>query len=188
MALGFYFNQTECTGCRTCQIACKDRNNNEVGVNFRKVSTYETGKFPTPGLYHYTRSCNHCENPACVEGCPVGAMQKAEDGTVFVDQSLCVGCQACAENCPYGAPQFLSNRGVMGKCDGCKSIRENGGNPACVDACPMRCLSFGEMDKIGDGDTVNELPILPSASKTNPNLKIKPRKAALEKDYVEQQV
>ena len=23
---GFYFNQQACVGCRTCQIACKDKN------------------------------------------------------------------------------------------------------------------------------------------------------------------
>ncbi|MEM5817672.1 MAG: 4Fe-4S binding protein, partial [Desulfitobacterium hafniense] len=26
MALGFYFDVNKCIGCRTCQVACKDRN------------------------------------------------------------------------------------------------------------------------------------------------------------------
>ena len=28
--MGFYFDQQACIGCRTCQIACKDKNNLDV--------------------------------------------------------------------------------------------------------------------------------------------------------------
>ncbi|MDP4128349.1 MAG: 4Fe-4S binding protein, partial [Bacillota bacterium] len=31
MTLGFYFDMEKCIGCRTCQIACKDKNNLDVG-------------------------------------------------------------------------------------------------------------------------------------------------------------
>ena len=31
MALGFYFDMTRCVGCRACQVACKDRNNLDIG-------------------------------------------------------------------------------------------------------------------------------------------------------------
>ena len=34
---GFYFNQQACIGCRTCQVACKDKNDLEVGYLFRRV-------------------------------------------------------------------------------------------------------------------------------------------------------
>ncbi len=40
---GFYFDQTVCAGCHTCQIACKDKNRLEVGTLYRKVITCETG-------------------------------------------------------------------------------------------------------------------------------------------------
>lgn len=49
---GFYFDQTVCAGCHTCQIACKDKNRLDVGYLFRTVHTYETGEFPNPGIYH----------------------------------------------------------------------------------------------------------------------------------------
>ena len=85
MALGFYFDMTRCVGCRACQVACKDRNNLDIGLLFRYAKTYETGSFPKVGMYNYSGSCNHCEHPACVTVCPTGAMYKAEDGTVIHD-------------------------------------------------------------------------------------------------------
>ncbi len=39
----------------------------------------------------------------CVENCNFLAISKAEDGTVSVDRSLCMGCEACATKCPSGA-------------------------------------------------------------------------------------
>ena len=60
MALGFYFDMTRCVGCRACQVACKDRNNLDIGLLFRYAKTYETGSFPKVGMYNYSGSCNHC--------------------------------------------------------------------------------------------------------------------------------
>ena len=182
--LGFYFDQTRCVGCRTCQVACKDVNDLDVGVLFREVKSYETGQFPTASMFHYSGSCNHCENPACVANCPSGAMFVAEDGTVQHDDSLCQGkdCLICVSSCPYGHPKYLEGKNVTGKCSACKSLRDKGLNPACVDACIMRALHFGDLDELekeyGPG-LVNELPFLPSASATGPSLRIKAKETAL---------
>ena len=70
---GFYFNQQMCIGCRTCQVACKDKNDLEVGYLFRRVESFEVGEFPAPAIFHYSGACNHCHTPACVEVCPAGA-------------------------------------------------------------------------------------------------------------------
>ena len=35
--LAFYVNAAVCTGCKACQVACKDKNNLEVGRLFRRV-------------------------------------------------------------------------------------------------------------------------------------------------------
>ncbi len=188
MAKGFYFDMTTCVGCKTCQVACKDRNNSQIGVNFRQVKSYETGEYPTPGIYHYSSSCNHCEKPACVEGCPSGAMYKTEEGAVVVDKELCIGCQNCANVCPYGAPQYIESEGKMDKCDSCYALRQNGKNPACVDACMMRCLKYVELDEVKESEAVKELPILPEANKTEPNILINPRKSALSSEYMEHQI
>ncbi|MEG2458668.1 MAG: 4Fe-4S dicluster domain-containing protein [Raoultibacter sp.] len=184
--LGFYYNQDNCIGCRACQIACLDRNDLPVGSLYRHVVSFETGTYPAASVYHYSVSCNHCEKPACVATCPAGAMQKTEDGTVQRDADKCIGCGTCVKNCPYEVPILLEDQHISGKCDSCKSFRDQGKNPVCVDACPMRALDFGDLDELAakyGKETVNALPILPSPDQTNPSLLITPRKAALATDY-----
>ena len=178
--LGFYFDATMCTGCRTCQVACKDKNRLDVGTLFREVKSYEVGSYPDVTFYHMTMSCNHCENPACVSACPVYV---AEDGTVLHDEALCIGCQACVQACPYGAPKYIEEKKKVGKCDACAAIRAAGGNPVCVDACPLRALEFGDLDELvqkhAGAELVNELPILPKADATGPSLLIEPKQSML---------
>lgn len=190
--LGFYFDQKACIGCRTCQIACKDKNDLPMGTIYRHVYSFETGAFPTPSVYHYSASCNHCENPACVAGCPTGAMYVSEDGTVLHDDSRCIGCQYCVWNCPYSVPQYLSAAGIVGKCDACVDLRAAGGNPACVDACVMRCLEFGPLDELrekhADKDLTDKLTILPNPTKTNPSLLVNPRPVALEGSFAKKEL
>lgn len=187
--LGFYFDLDNCIGCRACQMACKDRNDLPVGVLYRHIIGYETGSYPTPGLYEYSYTCNHCESPECVANCPTGAMFVADDGTVQHNDEECIGCKTCMNSCPYQVPQYSEEKSIVGKCDSCASIRANGNNPVCVDACNMRVIEFGDLDELRathEGEElVDELPILPSASKTNPSILIKPRACALEKDYRE---
>ena len=185
--IGFYFDMSACIGCKTCQIACKDKNDLPIGVNIRKVTCFETGVYPNVGVYHYSGSCNHCSNPKCVKGCPTGAMHVAKDGTVQNAAEKCIGCRYCTWNCPYGHPQFNEELGKIQKCDGCKDLREAGENPVCVDACPMRALHWGNLDELKKEfkieDVAVELPSLPHPSITLPSLLIKPRNAAFEKDF-----
>ena len=84
MSLGFYFDMTRCSGCAACRTACQDRFDLfEVGFAPRRVHRYQTGTFPSVAGYVTSVSCNHCENPACVENCPTGAMFKNKDGLVL---------------------------------------------------------------------------------------------------------
>ena len=189
MSLGFYFDSTRCSGCRTCQVACKDRFDlQKAGPRTRRSDSFEAGAFPDATVNHICISCNHCDMPACVAHCPTGAMTKAEDGTVQHDSSTCIGCQTCVQACPYGAPQYLEEEKVVEKCDSCKALREAGMNPICVDACPLRALDFGEMDDLREkygADLVSEVLCIASADKTTPNLLIKPKEAVLFTDFKE---
>lgn len=174
MSYGLYFDMSRCIGCRTCQVACKDRHDLQtVGPRTRRVASYESGAFPNPSIYHVAVSCNHCEDPACVKSCPTTAMHKTDDGLVVHDDSLCVQCRYCMMVCPYGAPQWDEATSMIVKCDSCMDLREAGKNPVCVDACLTRALDFGDIDelreKYGSG-LVSEIPAIGPADLTHPNL------------------
>jgi len=177
--LAFYFDSSSCSGCKTCQMACKDKNNLAVGQLWRRVYEITGGGWKKQGTawkqdvfaYNLSMSCNHCEDPICAENCPTRALWKRDDGIVLINQDLCIGCKYCAWVCPYGAPQYNAERGVMGKCDLCVDYIDQGKNPSCVDACPARALDFGDyselVDKYGDPDHVYPLP---DASITGPSI------------------
>lgn len=189
MSLGFYVDLQRCIGCRTCQVACKDRRDlQSAGPRPRRVDSFECGTYPDVDLFHLALSCNHCDDPACVAGCPTAALHKAGDGTVQYDADRCVVCRNCMTVCPYGAPQHDEDANLIAKCDACKALRDAGRNPVCVDACPMRAIEFGELDELRaahGGGLVNELPVLPSADVTHPNLLLRPSAGALREDFRE---
>ncbi len=154
--LGFFVDVSRCTGCKTCEVACKDKNNLEVGRNFRHVLAYEggswrqdrrTGAWHTDTFAYYVSvSCNHCADPACVKVCPTKAhFKRASDGLVLIDPKKCIGCGMCATACPYDAPQLNAGTRKMTKCDACSDRLEKGLNPACVDSCPQRAIEFGDI-------------------------------------------
>jgi len=92
--------------------------------------------------------CNHCENPPCVQVCPVGATFKSQDGVVLVDEDYCIGCRYCIQACPYGA-RFLDPRThTADKCTFCYHRITKGLLPACVEICPTQARIFGELDKL----------------------------------------
>lgn len=129
--------------------------------------------------YSVSFACMHCETAVCKEVCPASAITKREDGVVLIDQDKCIGCRYCQWACPYGAPQFNEEAGVMTKCTFCEDLLAQGQNPACVDACVMRCLDFGDLEELRQkyGDLAAIEP-LPTASITKPSLVITPHRHA----------
>lgn len=186
--LGFYIDQSQCTGCKTCVMACKDKNDLEAGRMYRHVYESTGGSFAPSGhaytnnVYTYwtSISCNHCAEPRCVENCPTGAMHKRkEDGVVLVDTEKCVGCRYCVWSCPYEAPQYNEQEGKMSKCDFCIDLIEKGEDPACVAACPYGVIEYGPIDELRQkyGDLA-DIKGLPSSKLTKPNVIFKPHKGA----------
>lgn len=181
---GFFVDSTKCTGCKTCQLSCKDDNDLGIDRDWRRVYEYGGGNWienedgtvhQDVFSYYLSIACNHCEKPACAKACPTGAMNKRQkDGLVVVDQTICVGCRYCEMACPYGAPQFDAEKKVMSKCDGCFDRLEQGKKPVCIESCPLRALDFGPMDELRTkyGTNANIAP-LPDPSQTNPSLIVK---------------
>lgn len=161
--MGFYFDQTRCTGCYTCAVACKDWHDIDAGaVNWMRVHTIEEGKFPDLFLAYLASPCYQCLNPPCVVACPAGAITKRKsDGIVVVEGEKCLGnreCRTlCRHACPWEAPQFGPEENArMQKCDLCLERREQGEQSICVEACPMYALDIGPLDLLRTryGDTV----------------------------------
>jgi anaerobic dimethyl sulfoxide reductase subunit B (iron-sulfur subunit) len=184
----FYIDTRACTGCKACQVACKDKNQLSVGVLYRKVVEVQGGEWLRSGAawltsafaYFISSACHHCETPICVEVCPTEAMFQREDGIVLVDPQRCMGCRYCEMTCPYKAPQFDPQQGVMTKCDFCHDLLDSGQPPTCVAACQMRVLHFGDFDSLRAqyGD-VNELYPLPDPALTRPALVLTPHHEAV---------
>jgi anaerobic dimethyl sulfoxide reductase subunit B len=150
--LGFVHHNVDCIGCRSCEIACKDKNDLPAGPRFRRVQYVEGGKFPDVFAYKVNMSCNHCAEPACLPTCPTGAIWKREaDGIVDIDSTLCIGCRRCEAACPYGAPQWDPVAKIVKKCNMCVDEIEAGRKPYCVMGCLMRVLDIGPIDKLRAG-------------------------------------
>lgn len=163
-----------CVGCHTCSVSCKIANNlpNEIWYNRiltvggESMDTAE-GTFPNNKLEFLPVNCQHCENPACVKACPVGATYKRkEDGIVIQDPDKCIGCRYCMVACPYsGVRQFnwkepeyyvdfpvgdtetVQNQyNTVSKCNFCVHRLAEGKEPACMELCIGRARFFGDID------------------------------------------
>ncbi len=159
-----------CIGCGRCVEACKAENDvPREPVYFRTwVERYtidEAGEAevdsPEGGIagfppkeengevlrsFFVPKLCNHCDNPPCVQVCPVGATFKNEDGVVLIDKDYCIGCSYCIQACPYGARYLDPRTRTADKCNFCYHRVVQGLLPACVEACPTEARVFGEVD------------------------------------------
>ena len=162
----------KCIGCGKCVEACKIENDVPMEPYYfrtwvERYIIYADGEVsvdsPNGGIdgfpplesdkdilrtFFVPKLCNHCENPPCVQVCPVGATFKSQDGVVLVDDDYCIGCRYCIQACPYGA-RFLDPRThTAGKCTFCYHRIIEGLLPACVEICPTQARIFGELDKL----------------------------------------
>ncbi len=163
---GFFFDQSRCSGCRACTVACKNWHGLPAGpLKYLKIYEYEKGSFPNVRIHFQWVPCYHCEEAVCISNCPTQAMHKeANYGAVLIDSEKCDGCRICYDVCPYGAPVFKSDEiGVKAqKCDMCVDRLKLSGQPVCVSSCPTRALDFGPladlMKRYGDSRDLEDMP------------------------------
>lgn len=158
-----------CVGCRHCEWACRsshdmnageldDYSDNSVFKEYRRpdcgtltvVNEFSNEKKPLLPIYVKIQ-CMHCEKPACVSACIVGALSKEEDGSVVWDDDKCIGCRYCMVACQFQIPTYDYDKSIdphIRKCDLCNNRRREGKLPACVEICPNEALIFGKRSEV----------------------------------------
>ncbi len=100
MKLGVIIDNRKCIGRHACTAACKSEYDAPVGVNRTWVKYVEKGTFPATRRIFTVHRCNHCEDPPCLEICPVTSLFIQPDGIVDFDPRRCIGCKACLRAAP----------------------------------------------------------------------------------------
>ncbi len=180
---GFVVYLRRCIGCGRCVVACKTENkvpwdpdhnrtwveryvvteDREIFVDSPNAGRDSFSNYPENVKYQgiaidkaffVPKLCNQCDNPPCVQVCPVAATYMTKDGVVLVDQKRCIGCRYCIMSCPYGARYLIPRHaevspmgetGVADKCTWCYHRTTKGLAPACVTICPTKARLFGDL-------------------------------------------
>lgn len=177
---GFQVDLDACTGCKACVVGCNKLNGLDHDEAWRAVGTIHGGSTESPIQQTVTTACHHCLDPACMNGCPVGAYEKNKDtGIVKHLDDQCIGCQYCTLTCPYEVPQYNKRLGIVRKCDMCQDRLADGEAPACVESCPNGAISIKivEINEVLDdaqGDAF--LPGAPSPGITAPTTTYKTKR------------
>ena len=91
--LALLIDTERCTGCKSCEVACKQEH--RLGPGEARNKVLWLGAQDPAGLSFLTLACQHCERPACLRACPVNPKAIDKDpltGVVRVIESRCTGC------------------------------------------------------------------------------------------------
>jgi len=114
-------------------------------IDLGEGKTEDIKKEDIAKAFFVPKLCNQCENPPCVQVCPVGATYQTTDGVVLVDRTWCIGCGYCIMGCPYGVRFFHPVYHTAEKCNFCYHRITKGLKTACVEACPFGARRIGNI-------------------------------------------
>jgi len=163
--MGVLVDTTVCIGCRKCEWACKKAHDLPAGTmnDYEDRTILDEMRRPDHSALTVVNEfanplkatipmdvkvqCMHCDQPACVSACIVGALSKQENGSVIWDTDMCIGCRYCMIACPFQIPTFEFHKALdpnITKCDFCWDRTKEDKLPACVEICPVEALTYGK--------------------------------------------
>ena len=173
----FQVDLDSCSGCKACVAGCHSLNGLDEEETWRDVGLVLGGTETHPFHQTVTTACHHCEDPACLNGCPVLAYEKDPvTGVVVHLDDQCIGCSYCVLKCPYDVPKYNERLGIVRKCDMCHGRLAAGEAPACVQACPTQAITIVTVS-VHRSDTVTPEP--PPAGDCGPGCGCKPHAPAV---------
>lgn len=144
-----------CVGCLQCRLACavEHSQTQTLAAAIHEDLRPRTRIRVYPGRQHlaFPNKCRHCDPAPCQQVCIAGAISRdGARGTVDIDPQRCINCAMCAMACPFGvltySALFLTpeKSAVALKCDQCPAREQVGRVPACVEACKVGALTYGQ--------------------------------------------
>jgi formate dehydrogenase iron-sulfur subunit len=161
MAYAFFIDTTVCTGCRGCQVACKQWHDLPAEVTQNRGS-YENPpdlSFDTYKRVHmseevidgrlqwlfFPEQCRHCIEAPCLETAGDASAIYKDEATgaiIYTAVTKALATDDIIQSCPYNVPR-KGPGGALAKCDMCNDRVHNGKLPACVKTCPTGAMNFG---------------------------------------------
>ncbi|MFO7984803.1 MAG: 4Fe-4S dicluster domain-containing protein [Desulfatiglandaceae bacterium] len=164
----FFIDTTVCTGCRGCQIACKQwnqlpatqtenwgsmQNPKDLSFYTYKLVRFEEhmGSDNKPVWYFFPDQCRHCVIPPCQEAAEYDApggivIDNLTGAVLYTDKLKKADAEEIQESCPFNIPRAQKGTGYIAKCTMCVERVHNGLLPACVKTCPTGAMNFGDRE------------------------------------------
>ena len=167
----FLIDTTKCFACRSCQVACKQWNENPpespvptnpgsyenppdlswsnwVLIHF-KESERQNGTL----AWNFVRqSCRHCIDAPCKQAATYEDSITIDEETgavLFNEGTADENFEKILKACPFNTPRQGPD-GRLYKCRMCVDRVHNGELPACAKSCPSDAISFGDREDILD--------------------------------------
>ena len=140
MAKQLVVDPKKCVSCRTCELVCSFKHNEEFNPRLSCVNVfhYEKAAISVPIM------CLQCDEAACAATCPTKALHRNAEGVIEHDASKCIVCKMCVNACPLGNIAYSPAKKKVFKCDLC------GGDPWCAKHCPTGAISVVDPDEVLD--------------------------------------